>query len=224
MTNEILALTPSSLIEQTTPFNVNSSSAYRGPHCAICGHEVKGYRKVSQGALSPRPWSNACTIISLYTDLPDRFEKSYKELIILGNTVYEDIIHLPDNQQNMSVRDILAQLKLPLKDPGDVFNGIMFDGEAQRHFHSLIKEATKRPGLNALLFILNPVHSLIFCVNEEMIAVFDSHAFSTGHGAMVMYGPITKLDSILQYFHYSMKFGYNIQVDGGNYTSIELEK
>ena len=51
-----------------------------------------------------------------------------------------------------------------------------------------------------------------------MIAVFDSHAFSTGHGAMVMYGTIPKLDRILQYFHCSMKLGYNVQVDGGNYA------
>ena len=48
MTRDILALQPPSLIEQATTFNINSSSTYRGPHFAKCGHEIKGHRKVTE--------------------------------------------------------------------------------------------------------------------------------------------------------------------------------
>ncbi len=113
-------------------------------------------QQVSQVALTHQNWSNACTVISLYTgisflnnevELPssekiDELATKYKDIIVLGNGVYENIINLPGRQFNVSVSDIISQIHVPIKDPGH-FQGIAVDHQAVTNFNNVITEVCK---------------------------------------------------------------------------------
>ena len=299
MAKEILALHPPSLSIKAFSTTATSSvpSAYKGPHCGTCGHQVKGHRRisavekscqdcptnvcskagksaqckcnyhfgaliplaapilenstidthggtkrflfslqVSQQALAMSFWSNACTVISLYTGLAflnseleipstevnEKIASMYKATIVLGNTVYQNILSPPDDQADLSVNDILSQISIPIRDPG-TFNGIMVAGEGEAHFNRVIIDACQKPGLKCLLFILNPNHSLVICIDDTKIGVFDSHQFSSRNGACIIFGPVCKLSSFLEHVHMTLRLGYGITVEGANYSFIKLD-
>ena len=161
-------------------------------------------QQVSQDQLATLPWSNACTVISLYAgiaflngelEIPslDNMEMAatkYMECMKIGISTYENVLEPPDNQPNMSVNDVLRQIRLPIQDPGMFNKGIMLDETYETSFESTIAETSAKPGLKCLLFILEPDHSIIYCLNEHSLAVFDSHGFGYGRGAMILHGPL----------------------------------
>ena len=119
-------------------------------------------------------WCNACTVISLYTgisfldkilhissgDITEELAMQYKACIQLGVSVYENILNRPDKQPNLSVTDVLSQIRLPLRDPG-IFKGIMIDDTSETSFEVAVANACREPGRKCLLFILQPDHSIL---------------------------------------------------------------
>ena len=145
----------------------------------------------------------------------------YKKTIINGHGMYETI-DLPGDQFNLSVADILSQIYLPVKNPGP-YKGIIVDNQRVANFDCVIANACTRPGLKCFVFILNPDHSLCFCINDITIAVFDSHKFSSPLGALIIFSSISKTAEFLSVFHNRIKQGYGCNVEGANYVEIELQ-
>eukprot|EP00112_Aurelia_sp_Birch-Aquarium-sp1_P019586 Seg4870.1 transcript_id=Seg4870.1/GoldUCD/mRNA.D3Y31 product="hypothetical protein" protein_id=Seg4870.1/GoldUCD/D3Y31 len=191
--------------------------------------------QVSQYSMSTLPWCNASTVISLYAGMafvngdlqlpigfPDESSaQKYKECISTGISVYENVIDPPDNQPNLSVLDVVQQIKLPLEDPGN-FKGIMVDETGENFFDSEIAEMCTKPDKKCLLLTPHPDHSMILCIDQQRIAVFDSHTFSNGKGAMILSGPRHNSASFMHCFYHSIIEGYGITVIGGNYTELVL--
>ena len=191
---------------------------------------------ICQGALSWSIGSNACTVISLLTgisflnnefqlpaghEMPEKVVSMYKEKIIQGNGMYE-IIDLPDNQMNLSIADIAGQIYLPIKDPGN-WNGIMVDGQGEDNFSCLVAEAISRPGRKAFVFILDPDHAFCLCIDDNTIAVFDSHRSSVSQGAAILFAPLAKVSSFLFIFHATIRRCYACSIEGANYVDLQLE-
>ena len=191
--------------------------------------------QVSQYSMATLPWCNACTVISLYAgiaflngdlELPIGFPdesiaQKYKDCISTGISVYENVIDPPDNQPNLSVLDVVQQIKLPLEDPGK-FKGMMVDETGEAFFDSEIAKLCAQPDKKCLLLTLHPDHSMILCIDQHSLGVFDSHGFSNGKGAMILSGPRHKSASFMHCFHHSIMEGYGITVRGGNYTELVL--
>ena len=192
--------------------------------------------QISQEQMARSFWCNACTVISLYTgisfldktlhlssgDITEELAMQYKACIQLGVSVYENILNPPDNQPNLSVTDVLSQIRLPLRDPGN-FKGIMIDDTSETSFEVVVANACSEPGRKCLLFILQPDHSIVFCMNHDTIAAFDSHQYGNNFGAMIMCGRLDYFDSFMAQFHHSMREGYGKTVRGANYNQLELK-
>lgn len=192
-------------------------------------------KEICQGSFSSRRGSNACTVISLLTgisflhgelqlptgkDMPEQVASLYKESIINGNGMYE-ACDLPDYQFNLSLKDIVNQINLPIKDPGPC-KGIMVDGGAEANFDCIVAELAAKPGCKCLVIILNPDHALCLCINDSTIAVFDSHRFSSMHGAVIICADVSKVGNFLSVFHSMMRKSYGCNIAGANYSEIRL--
>ena len=108
-------------------------------------------QQVSQDQLATLPWSNACTVISLYAgiafltgdlEIPslnnlEMAAKKYMECMKIWISTNENVLEPPDNQPNMSVNDVLRQIRLPIQDPG-MFKGIMLDETYETSFECTI--------------------------------------------------------------------------------------
>ncbi len=105
----------------------------------------------------------------------------------------------------------MLQLQLPIKKPG-AYKGIMVDNEGISNFKQVIRDACSRPGLKCFFFILHPTHTICICINNDSVAVFDSHAFQGNNGAMIMFSTLSKVSNFLSVFHDNMKQGFGCTV------------
>ena len=171
--------------------------------------------------------SNACTIISSLwcrRFLLDKFAissickhgmlfedivNSYRQTIFTGNVLYNSL-NLPPHQPNLEVRDVVDRIKdLQLKILSDV--GFFDVNQLKTAFIKMLQDGCKHSGV----LIIPPDNSVTVLIENEQIAVFDSHQHGENGGLVLSCG-FDKVDMMLNCL------GKSHNLCGSNFAELGL--
>ena len=79
----------------------------------------------------------------------------------------------------MSVVNVVQQIKLSLEDPGKL-KDMMVDETGEALFDSEIAKLCAKLDKKGIVLTLHLNHSVIFCIDQNSLAVSERHGFSRG--------------------------------------------